>query len=79
MTHQSIILVAHTAFGHPPDSAEHGCHIKPLILEGFIEEVVLEAHLVHRNYKFVSSSKMFIFNVVLTLKSVSTGKEDRGT
>ena len=51
VTHQSIVLVAHTAFGHPPEGAEHsGCQIKPLILEGILEEVVLEAHLAHKNY-----------------------------
>lgn len=50
VTHQSIVLVAHTAFGHPPDAAEKGCYIKPLVLEGSIEEVILEAQLTHKNH-----------------------------
>lgn len=48
VTHQSIVLVAHTAFNHPNDNAQQG-YIKPLVLDGRVEEVVFEMHLVHKN------------------------------
>jgi glycogen debranching enzyme len=50
VTHQSIVLVAHTAFNHPDEGAQQG-YIKPLVLDGRVEEVVLEAQLSHKNFK----------------------------
>lgn len=49
VTHQSIVLVAHTAFNHPHDGAQQG-HIKPLVLDGRVEEVVFEAQIVHKGF-----------------------------
>ncbi|KAJ8945126.1 hypothetical protein NQ318_001591 [Aromia moschata] len=49
-THQSYILVAFTAFQHPSGDAEnHQRGIKPLRVEGVLEEIVLEATLSHNN------------------------------
>jgi glycogen debranching enzyme len=47
VTHQSIILIAHTAFKHPKANTTQG-FLKPLEINGTIEEVVLEAQLVHK-------------------------------
>lgn len=47
-THQSYILVAFTAFGHPgDDAAKYQKGIKPLRFEGVLDEIVLEATLSH--------------------------------
>ncbi|XP_066992681.2 glycogen debranching enzyme [Anabrus simplex] len=46
-THQSVILVAHTAFSHP-DMNWQNRTIKPLRVEGTIDEVILECSLLHR-------------------------------
>lgn len=47
-THQSYILVAFTAFGHPPeDAASYQRSIRPLRVEGVLDEIVLEATLDH--------------------------------
>lgn len=52
-THQSYILVAFTAFRHPPEEAAiHQRHIKPLKFEGVLDEVVLEATLSHISHKY---------------------------
>lgn len=48
-THESVILVAFTAFSHPSNN-EHR-HIKPLIVEGVLDEIILEASLSHVNVK----------------------------
>ena len=53
VTHQSIVLVAHTAFRHPDDNSANQGYIKPLVLDGRVEEVILEAHLVHKNFQSV--------------------------
>nr|CAD7601350.1 unnamed protein product [Timema genevievae] len=46
-THQSVILVAYTAFTHPdPDYRKD--YVKPLRVEGTVDEVILEATLKHR-------------------------------
>ncbi|KAJ8965550.1 hypothetical protein NQ314_004050 [Rhamnusium bicolor] len=51
-THQSYILIAFTAFGHPnEDAGIHQRNIKPLKLEGVLDEIVLEATLSHINVK----------------------------
>lgn len=48
-THESVILVAFTAFGHPGDAAANAQRgIKSLRVEGIVDEVVLEASLHHR-------------------------------
>ncbi|CAG9819097.1 unnamed protein product [Phaedon cochleariae] len=49
-THQSYILVAFTAFGHPnEDAGDYQRDIKPLRFEGVLEEIVLEATLSHKH------------------------------
>ncbi|GLV44486.1 uncharacterized protein CBL_10290 [Carabus blaptoides fortunei] len=49
-SHQSVILVAFTAFSHPNrDSANYQRDIKPLKVEGVLEEIVLEASLSHKS------------------------------
>ncbi|XP_014469825.1 PREDICTED: glycogen debranching enzyme isoform X4 [Dinoponera quadriceps] len=47
-THESVVLVAFTAFKHP-DSSTHDLrrHVKPLRVEGIVEEIILEASLSH--------------------------------
>jgi len=47
VTHQSIIMIAHTAFKQPKDHFIKEM-IKPLEVNGCIEEVVLEAQLLHK-------------------------------
>lgn len=49
VTHQSIVLVAHTAFNHPCAGTQQE-YIKPLVLDGRVEEVLLEAQVVHKNF-----------------------------
>lgn len=47
-SHESVVLVAFTAFKHP-DSNAHDLrrHVKPLRVEGIVEEIILEASLSH--------------------------------
>lgn len=47
-SHESVVLIAFTAFKHP-DSNAHDLrrHIRPLIVEGVVEEIILEASLSH--------------------------------
>ncbi|RLU17593.1 hypothetical protein DMN91_009829 [Ooceraea biroi] len=51
-THESVILVAFTAFQHP-DSNNHDLrrHVRPLRVEGVVEEIILEAWLSHVDAK----------------------------
>ncbi|XP_057653349.1 glycogen debranching enzyme isoform X2 [Diorhabda carinulata] len=52
VTHQSYILVAFTAFGHPnEEAASYQRGIKPLRFEGVLEEIVVEATLSHINHR----------------------------
>ncbi|XP_025834354.1 glycogen debranching enzyme [Agrilus planipennis] len=52
LTHESVILVAFTAFGHPPlDAANYQRQIKPLRVEGILNEIILEATLNHISVK----------------------------
>ncbi|XP_019762193.2 glycogen debranching enzyme isoform X4 [Dendroctonus ponderosae] len=44
-THTSYVLVAFTAFEHP--TGDHQRAIKPLSVEGVLDEIVLEAYLIH--------------------------------
>jgi glycogen debranching enzyme len=45
-THQSYVLVAFTAFSHPPEDAAYQQRgMKPLRVEGVLDEIVLEATL----------------------------------
>jgi hypothetical protein len=44
------VLVAYTAFS-PPDPYYKRDHVKPIRVEGTVDEVILEAALVHRNSK----------------------------
>ena len=48
ITHQSVILVAHTAFGHPSGPC---VDIKPLVLDGLVDKVILETYLTHKSYQ----------------------------
>ncbi|XP_031629828.1 glycogen debranching enzyme [Contarinia nasturtii] len=46
ITHQSVILVAHTAFSKPhPNAGPTG--VRPLVFEGLLDEIILEAELTH--------------------------------
>ncbi|KAK7868484.1 hypothetical protein R5R35_001895 [Gryllus longicercus] len=45
-THQSVVLVAYTAFSHP-DSDWRPHYIKPLRVEGTVDEIIFEASLQH--------------------------------
>lgn len=57
-THESYILVAFTAFGHPPrDAGNYQRGIKPLRFEGVLDEIVLEATLSHVSVKYVFPTK----------------------
>ncbi|XP_025994344.2 glycogen debranching enzyme isoform X2 [Solenopsis invicta] len=51
-THESVVLVTFTAFKHP-DCNAHDLrrHVKPLRVEGIVEEIILEASLSHVDAK----------------------------
>lgn len=49
-THQSVILVAYTAF-HSPDPHFYRHGLKPLTVEGTVDEIILEASLTHASFK----------------------------
>ncbi|CAK9831681.1 Glycogen debranching enzyme [Anthophora retusa] len=52
VTHDSVILVAFTAFKHPdPNANDLRRHVKPLRIEGVMEEIILEASLSHVGVK----------------------------
>lgn len=54
-THESYILVAFTAFGHPnEDAAYHQRGLRSLRFEGVLDEIVLEATLSHVSTKYAS-------------------------
>lgn len=53
-THQSVILVAYTAF-HLPDPYFHRNGMKPLTVEGTVDEVILETNITHIGFKCVDS------------------------
>ncbi|XP_076266629.1 glycogen debranching enzyme isoform X2 [Rhynchophorus ferrugineus] len=49
-THSSFVLVAFTAFGHPDINAgNYQIDLKPLRIEGVLDEIVLEASMSHVN------------------------------
>ncbi|XP_024943750.1 glycogen debranching enzyme [Cephus cinctus] len=51
-THESVILVAFTAFKHPdPNANDLRRYVKPLRVEGVVEEIILEASLSHEGVK----------------------------
>ncbi|XP_047352700.1 glycogen debranching enzyme [Vespa velutina] len=51
-THDSVVLVAFTAFKHPdPNANDLRRYIKPLRVEGVVEEIILEASLSHSGTK----------------------------
>ncbi|KAF4518496.1 hypothetical protein B566_EDAN009696 [Ephemera danica] len=50
ITHQSVVLVACTAF-HQPEPFYKRSYTKPLRLEGTIDEIILEATLTHKESK----------------------------
>ena len=46
LTHESVVLVAFTAFRHPdPNAKDLRRHLRPLRVEGVVEEIILEARL----------------------------------
>jgi len=51
-SHESVVLVAFTAFKHP-DCNAHDLrrHVRPLRVEGIVEEIILEASLSHVDAK----------------------------
>lgn len=57
-THESVILVAHTAFTHPdPNAGPTG--VRPLQFEGHLAEIILEAELTHK-YAFLVFRFFFV-------------------
>lgn len=51
-THESIVLVAFTAFKHPDPNANNLIrHVRPLRVEGVVEEIILEATMTHEGAK----------------------------
>ncbi|XP_034951239.1 glycogen debranching enzyme isoform X2 [Chelonus insularis] len=49
-THESVILVAFTSFNHPESNVQDSKrYIKPLRVEGVVEEIIFEARLLHKN------------------------------
>lgn len=50
---QSVILVAFTAFS-APDAAAGARAVPALRFEGQLDEIVLEADLVHQDHKYVA-------------------------
>ncbi|XP_033222328.1 glycogen debranching enzyme isoform X2 [Belonocnema kinseyi] len=55
-THESVVLVAFTAFKHPdPNASDLRRHVKPLRVEGVVEEIILEASFSHKEAKNGSS------------------------
>ncbi|ALC41670.1 CG9485, partial [Drosophila busckii] len=50
ITHQTVILVAHTAFGYPDPNAG-ATHVRPLCFEGVLDEIILEAGLTMKSDK----------------------------
>lgn len=57
-THQSIILVAHTSFSYP-DPNSGPTNVKSLQFEGNLDEIILEADLVHNSVKPFSRSLLY--------------------
>lgn len=52
ITHESYVLVAFTAFGHPDFNAtNYQRGIRPLRVEGVLDEIVFEATLSHKSIK----------------------------
>ena len=51
ITHATVVLVAYTAFS--PPTRERTQSIKPLRVEGRVDEIILEASLVSGNYRWI--------------------------
>lgn len=47
ITHESVILVAHTSFSYP-DPVAGPTAVRPLRFEGNLQEIILEAELTHK-------------------------------
>ncbi|KAK6188701.1 hypothetical protein SNE40_004828 [Patella caerulea] len=45
LSHDSIVLVARTAFTHPANPSCPGQHIRPLVMQGTINEVIFEGRM----------------------------------
>lgn len=53
-THESFVLVAFTAFGHPDlNASTYQRGIRPLRVEGVVEEIVFEATLNYKNMGYL--------------------------
>lgn len=53
-THETVVLVAYTAFDKPDGTANDlRKNIRPLRVEGVVEEIILEAGLCHQGIKLV--------------------------
>lgn len=46
-THETVILVAHTAFTRPHPNAGPTV-VRPLQFEGHLDEIIIEAELIHK-------------------------------
>ncbi len=54
VSHQSVVLVAHTAFTKPDHGADQG-PLRDLVVEGCLQEVLFEAHVAHKDAAYVGS------------------------
>ncbi|XP_057317970.1 glycogen debranching enzyme-like isoform X1 [Microplitis mediator] len=57
-THETVVLVAFTAFHHPDSNAtDLRRHVRPLRVEGVVEEIIFEARLTYKSDKNESPFK----------------------
>lgn len=50
--HQTVVLIAFTAFSHPRlDAADYQRPIKPLSVEGVLDEIIIEATMSHIGHR----------------------------
>ena len=66
-THESVVLVAHTAFRKPNDSTGQG-KIPPLKLDGSIQEIVFEAQMTRKDTRYYIREEL---RLVATTKCVT--------
>lgn len=63
-THESFVLVAFTAFSHPDiNAANYQRDIRPLRVEGVVDEIVFEADLSHVSVRYTASHFPLIFRL----------------
>lgn len=59
-THESFVLVAFTAFGYPDlNAANYQRGIRPLRVEGVVDEIVFEATLSHISVRYTAAFNIF--------------------